>query len=59
MHAWRACGAYMLCVPACLGARVLSMFAYFMSSRAPISYMLAVLKYLTRLRAWYPRLTGF
>ena len=47
----------MLCVPACLGARVFSMFACFMSLRAHKSYMLAVLKYLTCLRAWYPRLT--
>ena len=50
--------AYMLSVPACLGARVFSMLVCFMSLRAHISYKLAVLKYLTCLRAWYPSLTG-
>ena len=45
--------AYMLSVPACLGARVFSMLACFMPLRAHISYKLAVLKYLTGLRAWY------
>ena len=50
--------AYMLSVPACLGARVFSMLACFMSLRAHISYKLAVLKYLTCLRAWYPSLAG-
>ena len=49
----------MLCVPACLGVRVFSMLSCFMSLRTHISYMLAVLKYLTCLRAWYSRLTGF
>ena len=49
--------AYMLSVPACLGARVFSMLVCFMSLRAHISYKLAVLKYLTCLRAWYPSLT--
>ena len=67
MHAWRDCmlqvsfmcsRAYMLSVPACLGARVFSMLACFMPLRAHISYKLAVLKYLTCLRAWYPSLTG-
>ena len=45
-------------VPARLRARVFSMRACFMSLRDHISYMLAFLKYLSRLRAWYPRLTG-
>ena len=49
--------AYMLYVPACLCARVFSMFACFMSLCAHIFYMLVVLKYLTCLRGWYPRLT--
>ena len=50
--------AYMFSVPACLGAHLFSMLACFMSLRAHISYKLAVLKYLTCLRAWYPSLTG-
>ena len=50
--------AYLLCVHACLDARVFSMCPCFLSLRAHISYMLAVLKYLTFLRAWYPRLAG-
>ena len=50
--------AYMLSVRACLDARVFSMLACFMSLRACISYKLAVLKYLTCLRACYPSLTG-
>ena len=47
-----------LLVSACLDARVFSMRACFMSLRDHISYMLAVLKYLPCLRAWYPRLTS-
>ena len=50
--------AYMLSVPACVGARVFNMLACFMSLRAHISYKLVVLKYLTCLRTWYPSLTG-
>ena len=42
----------------CSRAYMLSLLACFMSLRAHISYKLAVLKYLTCLRAWYPSLTG-
>ena len=65
MRAWRArvvtslrvWGAYVLACLACLHAYVFASSGFLLVLCTHMSYMLAVLKYCMRLRAWYPHLS--